>query len=53
MRKVVLQNLIAVDILTAAQEGTSTFIRQECCTYIPAYDSNISDLLTHMNKATD
>lgn len=35
MRKAVLQNHMALDMLTAAQGGTCTIITMECCVYIP------------------
>ena len=34
MRKVVIQNRMALDILTAAQGGTCAIIKAECCVYI-------------------
>ena len=41
-RKVVIQNRMALDILTAAQGGTCAIIKAECCVYIPDYSGNIS-----------
>ena len=35
IRKVVLQNRLALDILIAAQGGTCAIIHTQCCTYIP------------------
>ena len=35
IRKVVLQNRLALDILKAAQGGTCAIIHTQCCTYIP------------------
>ena len=35
IRKVVLQNRLASDTLTAAQGGTCAIIHTQCCTYIP------------------
>lgn len=34
MRKVVLQNYMALDMLTASQGRTRTLTGQECCIYI-------------------
>ena len=34
IRKVVLQNRLALDVLTAAQGGTCAIIHTQCCTYI-------------------
>ena len=35
IRKAVLQNRLALDILTAAQEGTCASIHTQSCTHIP------------------
>ena len=35
MRKAVIPNRMALDILTAAQGGTCAIIEVECCVYIP------------------
>lgn len=35
IRKVVLQNLMALDILTTAQGGTCAILHTQCCVYIP------------------
>ena len=49
MRKAVLQNRMALDVLTAAQGGTRAIIKTECCVYIPDYHQNISGFLSDMN----
>lgn len=41
---------MAFNILTSAQSETCILIKQECCTDIPSYESNITDLLAHMKK---
>nr|XP_044599704.1 endogenous retrovirus group PABLB member 1 Env polyprotein-like [Equus asinus]XP_044599705.1 endogenous retrovirus group PABLB member 1 Env polyprotein-like [Equus asinus] len=43
--KVVLQNRMALDILTAAQEGTCAVIEVQCCMFIPDNARNISHAL--------
>ena len=50
IRKVVLQNRLALDILTAAQGGTCTIIHTQCCTYIPDMSTNVTHFTKHMNK---
>ncbi|XP_029803626.1 endogenous retrovirus group PABLB member 1 Env polyprotein [Suricata suricatta] len=49
MRKAVLQNRMALDILTAAQGGTCAIIKAECCVYIPDSSANMSDILADMH----
>ena len=41
MRKSILQNRIALDILTASQGCTCAIIQTECCIYIPDESSNV------------
>ena len=43
MHQAVIQNRMALDILTAAQDGTCAIIKFECCVYIPNYSQNVSD----------
>ena len=50
IRKVVLQNRLALDILTAAQEGTFVIIHTQFCTYIPDMSTNVTHFTKHMNK---
>ena len=50
IRKVVLQNRLALDILTAAQGGTCAIIHTQCCTYIPDMSTNVTHFTKHMNK---
>ena len=50
MRKVVFQNRMALDILTAAQEGTCAIIKVECCVYIPDLSGNVSAALDDMKN---
>ena len=53
MRRAVLQNRMALDILTASQGGTYTVIQTGCCAFIPDESSNVSSLLKHMKKQVD
>ena len=48
MRKVVFQNRMALDILTATQGGTCAIIKAECCVYTPDLSGNISVALDDM-----
>nr|XP_019586350.1 PREDICTED: endogenous retrovirus group PABLB member 1 Env polyprotein-like isoform X1 [Rhinolophus sinicus] len=50
LRKVVLQNRMALDILTAAQGGTCALVGTECCVYVPDYHANISHTLAKMQN---
>ena len=50
IKKVVLQNRLALDILTAVQEGTCAIIHTQCCTYIPDMSTNVTHFTKHMNK---
>lgn len=45
IRKVTLQNRMALDIVLADKGGTCAVLKQECCTYIPDSSSNITDLI--------
>ena len=48
--KVVIQNRMALDMFTAAQGGTCTIIKVECCVYIPDLSGNISVALDDMKN---
>ena len=50
IRKVVLQNRLALDILTAAQGGMCAIIHTQCCTYILHMSTNVTRFTIHMNK---
>ena len=50
MRKAVIPNRMALDILTAAQGGTCAIIKVECCVYIPDLSANVSTALDDMKK---
>ena len=45
----VLQNILVLDILTAAQGGTCAIIHTQYCTYIPDMSTNV----THFTKHVD
>ena len=46
----VLQNRLALDILTAAQGGTCAITHTQCCTYISNMNTNVTYFTKHMNK---
>ena len=48
----VLQNRLALDILTAAQGGTCAIIHAQCCTYIPDMSTDVTHFTEHMAKMT-
>ena len=50
IRKVVLQNRLALDILTAAQGETCAIIHTPCCRYIPDMNANVTHFTKHMTK---
>ena len=50
MRKVVIQNRMALDMLTAAQGGTCAVINVECYVYIPGLSGNVSAALDDMKN---
>ena len=50
MRKAVIHNRMALDILTAAQGGTCAIIKVECCVYIPDLSGNVSNALDDMKN---
>ena len=50
MKKAVIQNRMALDILTAAQGGTCTIIKVKCCVYIPDLSGNVSTALEDMQN---
>ena len=49
IRKAVLQNRMALDVLKAAQGGTCAIIKTEGCSYIPDYHKSITGLIKDMN----
>ena len=50
IRKTVIQNRMALDILTAPQGGTWAIIRVECCLCIPDLSDNVSTALDDMKN---
>jgi len=50
MRKAVIHNKMALNILTAAQGGTCAIIKVECCVYIPDLSGNVSTALDDMEN---
>ena len=49
IRKVVLPNRLAFDILTAARGGTCAIIHTQCCTYIPDMSTRVTHFPKHKN----
>ncbi|KAF6125268.1 hypothetical protein HJG60_009787 [Phyllostomus discolor] len=45
LRKVVLQNRMALDMLTASQCGVCALVGAECCVYVPDVPHNVSQAL--------
>ena len=52
IRKMVLQDRLVLDFLTAAQGGTCAIITTQCCAYIPDMSTNVTPFNKHMNKMT-
>ena len=50
MSKAVLQNQMALDILTASQGGTYAKVQSKCCVYTPDKSSNVTHLMTHLKN---
>ena len=50
IRRVVLQNRLALDVLTATQEGTCAIIHTQCCTYLPDMSTNVTHFTKHISK---
>ena len=50
MRKAVIQNRVALDMLTAAQRRTSTIIKVECCVYVSDLSGSVSAALDGMKN---
>ena len=49
-RMAMIQNWMALDLLTATQGGTCAIIKIECCVYIPDLSDNVSAALDVMKK---
>ena len=49
IRKGVLQNRLAFNILTAARGGTCAIIHTQCCTYIPDMSTRVTHFPKHKN----
>ena len=50
MRKAVLRNCMALDILSAPQGGTCATIQTERCVFIPDESFNVTHLMNHMKN---
>ena len=52
LRKVALQNHMALDKLTASQGGVYTLVGDECCVYIPDVHHTVSQVLWALTSGT-
>ena len=52
IRKVLLQNRLALDILTDAHGRTCAIIHTQCCTYIPDLSTVVTHFTKHMTTMT-
>ena len=50
IRKVILQNRLALGTLMATQGRTCTIIHTQCCTYIPDRSTNVTHFIKYMNE---
>ena len=50
MRKAVLQNRMALDVLTTSQGDMRVIIRTKCCVFIPSESSNVPSLLKRVKN---
>ena len=50
MKKAVIHNKMALDILTATQRGTCAITKVKCCIYIPDLSDNVSTSLDDMKN---
>lgn len=53
MRKVVLQNRMALGIIFASKGGTYAIIQTEHCAFIPEESANMSPLLNYMRTSVN
>ena len=52
IRKVLLQNRLALVILPSVQGGTCATIHTQCCTYIPDLNTVVTHFTKHMTTMT-
>ncbi|ROL43554.1 Endogenous retrovirus group V member 1 Env polyprotein [Anabarilius grahami] len=53
LKLVALQNRAALDYLLAKDGGVCAVIGDQCCTYIPDIDHNMTDVIEHMTQLRD
>lgn len=51
IRETVIQNRLALDMLTAEKGGVCKMLGISCCFHIPDYHENVTDIINHMQKA--
>ena len=52
LRKVALQNRMALDMLTASQDGDVPYLGTECCVYVPDVHHNVGQALRALASET-
>ena len=52
LRKVILQNCMALDMLTTSQDGVCALVVAECCVYAPDVHHNVSQDLWALASET-
>ena len=52
LRKVALQNHIALYVLTASQDGVCALVATKCCVYVPDVHHNVSQPLWALTSET-
>ncbi|XP_058616612.1 uncharacterized protein LOC131530382 isoform X1 [Onychostoma macrolepis] len=51
IRDTVIQNRLALDLLTSEKGGVCKMLGTSCCFHIPDYSDNVTNIITHMRMA--